>query len=65
MKSIFDNFKTQLSEWLYSFSNTYSQLTELLNYNQLSELIAIQMPKHSLTQSKEHLGKGTALFGKQ
>ncbi len=49
-KSIFDNFKTQLFEFLQSFSNTCSQLTVLLNYNQLSEFISIQIPKHSLMQ---------------
>jgi hypothetical protein len=38
-KSIFDNFKTQL---LFFFSNTYIQLTEPLNYNQLSKLIAME-----------------------
>ncbi len=48
IKSIFENFKTQLSELLESFSNTYFQLTELLNYNQFSKLIEIRIPKHSL-----------------
>ncbi len=47
-KSFFDNFKTQLSKLLWSFSNTYSQWTKLLNYNKLSKLIAIKIPKHSL-----------------
>ncbi len=33
--------------WI-AFSNTSSKLTELLNYNQLSELIVIWILKHSL-----------------
>ncbi len=38
------------SIWIfYSFSNTYFQLTKLQNYNQLSELIVIQIPKYSIS----------------
>ncbi len=51
------NFKNQLSEMLWSFSNTYFQLTKLLNYNQLSEFIAIQIPNILLSLA----GKRTSL----
>ncbi len=51
------NFKNQLFELLQPFSNTYFQLTKLLNYNQLSKLIAIQIP--NILQSLA--GKRTSL----
>ncbi len=43
--------KTKSSKCHKSFSNTHSQLSKVLNYNQLSELILIQIPKHFLKQS--------------
>ena len=39
---------------LYSFSNNYVQLPELLSCNQLSELIASQIPKLSLVHAGYH-----------
>ncbi len=48
MKSFFYKIVTQFSELLLSFSNTYFQLIKLLNYNQLSTSVVIEILKHSL-----------------
>ena len=44
----FYNFKIESFELLQSFSNSYFQLTNLLNYSQLSKVIVFPVLKHSL-----------------